>query len=147
MTHAHTNQHTSGCLCGRLCPLPSALSCARGGRQRDGCPLFSLPLLLSSLILLLSHTQTYPALLSSPLHLSLPHYLPLQFALFIASLILSVSICSLLILLISLRLSFRLSASLALISLLREETPAPSVLFLSPSYAHAISRSLSKLNS
>lgn len=59
MTHMHVNLHAGVYLCGCLavCPLPSVLSCASGGRQRDGCPLFSLPLVLSSSILLLSHTR------------------------------------------------------------------------------------------
>lgn len=59
MTHTHVNLHAGvylrGCLL--VCPLPSVLSCASGGWQRDGYRLFSLPLVLSSSILLLSHTR------------------------------------------------------------------------------------------
>lgn len=68
-THRHGSTHQCVCLLQF-----SALS--RGlhtrGRERGGCPLFSLPLLLSSSILLLSHTHI-PSSLS--FLSSLPRYL------------------------------------------------------------------------
>lgn len=150
MTHMHVNLHAGVYLCGCLavCPLPSVLSCASGGRQRDGCPLLSSPCLSSSHLqscFLVTHANvSSPALLSSFFQFISPSLsLSLQFVLFVASLILSVSICALLILLISHRLSFSLHKSGADLPAQRRDScpqhslslPFMPVLYLSPSEA------------
>lgn len=132
-THTHT--HIIRCVCSRvLCPqsrpvLPEA-------QERDGCPLFSLP--LSSSIPLLTHTNPSIPPLLFPFDLSLPCYLfrcSLLFSLHLSSSS-TVSICSLLILLISLRLSFSLRKSGVLLwAQLRDSCPQH---FLSLSSALAL---------
>lgn len=72
------------------------------GKESDGWPLFSLPL-LSFLILLLSHKQPYPLL---PFYISLvislaPVYSFFGFFFVVASFVYLLSVCSLLIPLIS----------------------------------------------
>lgn len=95
-----------------LCPQSCAML-PEAAREMD---VLSSPCLSSSHLrsyCLVTHANvSYPALSSSFFRFISPSLsLSLQFALFIASLILSVSICSLLILLISLRLSFSLRKS------------------------------------
>lgn len=120
-THTHINSHSCVCLCvcvgvaHVLCPqsCPVLLEAERE-RWMSFLLLASPPLIFDPAAY--SHTLKYPTLLSPPpffRFISPSLSLSLQFALFIASLILSVSICSLLILLISLRLSFSLRKSAA----------------------------------
>lgn len=114
------------CVCAGVCscPLNSVLSCVPGGSERDGCPLFSLPLLLSSSILLLSHTRKR-ILPCSPLlfsfDLSLPRYLFCCSLLFSAHLSSSQLAYALSSSSLSLSGCLSASASLALISLLRRD--------------------------
>ncbi len=128
-------------LCPRSCPvLPEA---------ERGMDVLSSPCLSSSHLrscCLVTHADvSYPALPSSFFRFISPSLsLSLQFALFIASLILSVSICSLLILLISLRLSFSLCKSGADLPAKRGDSCPQHSLSLPPAPAHAISLSLSK---
>lgn len=121
------------CLLTRLLPL--VLPCAHRSRERDACPLLSLPLLPSSSILLLSHRQTNPSLLCLSIYfilalslaavwLSPPLLSSLQFAYVLSSSYLSFSGC------------LSASASLVLSSLHREKSSAPSILF--PSYGRTI---------
>lgn len=149
-THTHTHKFTLSCVSVWVLPMPSVLSCAPGGRERDGCPFFSLPLLLSSSILLLTHTRS-SILPCSPLLLSFdlspPRYLfscSLLFSLHLSSSQLAYALSS-----SSLSLSGCLSAStsLPLISLFREETPAPSILSRSLLLTPVLSPPLFKLNS
>lgn len=130
-------------LCPQSCPvLPEA---ARG------MDVLSSPCLSSSHLrsccLVRQANVSYPALPSSLLRfISLSLSLSLQFALFIASLILSVSICSLLILLISLRLSFSLHKSGADLPAQRRDSCPKHSLSLSLSCScKAISLSLKSL--
>lgn len=127
----HTQMYTLvwNCVGVCPCPLPPVLSSAHGGRKRDGCPLFSLPLLLSSSIQLLSHSLLFP-------HLSFDFF---RHHLFCCSLLFSLHLSSSQLAYahssssLSLSGCLSASASLLLISVPREETPAPSILFFSVS--------------
>lgn len=132
-TPTHTHIHIR--LCARV---------LRSQRQRTG---WMSSLLLASPPLIFdpaAQSHTYPTLLSPPLFfrfISPWLSLSLWFALFIASLILSVSICSLLILLISLRLSFSLRKSAADLPC-SEMRLLPPAFSLSPPLPHVIQPSL-----
>lgn len=137
MTHKNMNPLHSVTLLLESSALSRALRTQ--GKERDGCPLFSLPLLLSFLILLLSHMQTYPL---SPL--SFPFIFPssspwLHLALFVASFIFLLSVRSLPLL----SFSGCLSASACMLADLSARRgcsyPPPPPAFFSSSTAHAIS--------
>lgn len=147
MTHRHTHKsYTLVCVYVSVyqCPLPSALSCPVLLEAERGMDVLSSPCLSSSHLRscrLVRHANvSFPALPSSFFRFLSPSLsVLLQFALSIASLILSVSICSLLLILIS-QVVFQPPR----VSLLREESSAPSLFSLSCSCYLPLSQ---KLNS